>query len=156
MRACRSIEFIANILPVPAWKGNILEHHISRCASCRTKLDIQDKARRYVIAPDAITPTKAIWAAVEVGIQKEPRRLGRRFSRISSFWKIGACVAAAAPLVYLVILVSKPNRAIGPRPKEPTIEEFRLDSAEAWGKPVSAVIYQARDSQIRIIWVKQP
>jgi hypothetical protein len=154
MRACRSIEFIANILPVRAWKGNILEHHVNRCASCRAKLDIQDKARRYVIEPGAITSSEAIWTAVEVGIQQEPRSLGRRFSRISSFWKIGACVAAAAPLVYLVILISKPHGAIGPRPKEPTIEEFRLDSAEAWGQPVSAVIYQARDSQIRIIWVK--
>jgi len=141
---------------VRAWKGNFLEHHINRCASCRAKLDIRDEARRYVIAPGVVTSPEAIWAAVEADIQKEPRSSSRRFSPIGSFWKIGACVAAAAPLVLLAILVSKPDRAIGPRLKGTTIEEFRLDSAEAWGKAVSAVIYQARDSQIRIIWVKQP
>ncbi len=156
MRACRSIEFIARIVPVRAWKGNIIEHHNSRCASCRAKFDIQDEARRYVIKPEDITSSDKIWAAVETGIRAGSRRQRRRFLPEGRVWKIAACLAAAAPLAYLAILISKPTRSIVPRPKEPMIEDFRLDSAEAWGRPVSPVIYQARDSQIRIIWIKQP
>lgn len=156
MRACRSIEFLARILPVRAWKGNIIEHHVGRCASCQGKLDVRDDARRYVMEPGAITSSDKIWAAVEAGIREGPRGLRPRFSSVGRIWRIAACVAAAAPLVYLAILVSKPTGSSGPRPNEPMIEDFRLDSVEAWGKPVSAVIYQARDSQIRIIWVKRP
>jgi hypothetical protein len=154
MRACRSIEFITHILPARAWKGNILEHHISRCASCRARLAIQDEARPYVVEPGAGPASDSIWAAVEAGIQEGYRGQRRRFLPEGRVWKIAACLAAAAPLVYLAILVSKPTRSIGPRPDAPMIEDFRLDSAEAWGKPVSAMIYQARDSHISIIWVK--
>jgi len=154
MRACRGIEFVSHLLPIRAWKGVILERHLSRCASCRAKLAIRDEARPYVIEPGAVTASDSIWAAVETGIQETSCGLRRRFLPVARVWKIAACVAAAAPLVYLAILVSKPTRSIGLRPTEAIVEDFRLDSAEAWGKPVSAVIYQARDSDISIIWVK--
>jgi len=155
MIACRSIEFVAHILPGQAWKGNIIEHHVSRCASCRAKLDVQDEARRYVIKPDDITSSDKIWATVRAEIQEGSRRQMRRSLPAGGVWKIAACLAAAAPLVFFVILVTRPARSIVPRPKGSMIEDFRLDSVEAWGKPVSPVIYQARDSQIRIIWIKQ-
>jgi len=154
MRACRGIEFVLHLLPIRAWRGIILERHMSRCASCRAKLIIQDEARPFVIEPGAVAATDSIWAAVEAGIQEKSRGPRRRFVPAAKVWRIATCVAAAAPLVYLAILVLKPTRSIGLQPTEAIVEDFRLDSAEAWGKPVSAMIYQARDSQISIIWVK--
>ena len=154
MRACRGIEFVSRLLPIRAWKGIILERHMSRCASCRAKLAIQDEAKLYVIEPCAVTSTDSIWTAVKTGIQEAAGGPRRRFVLAAKVWKIAACVAAAAALVYLAILVAKPTRSISLRPNEAIVEDFRLDSAEAWGKPVSAMIYQARDSHISIIWVK--
>ena len=156
MRACRSIEFIAHMVPVRAWKGNIIERHINRCDFCKAKLDIRDQARRYVIEPGAITSSDKIWATVRAEIQEGSRRQRASFLPLGRAWKIAACLAAAAPLVYLAIQVFRSTRPIVPRPNRSITEDFRLDSVEAWGKPVSPVIYQARDSQICIIWVKQP
>jgi hypothetical protein len=154
MRICRAVKVLSRVLPLRAWKGDILQHHIDRCPACQADLAGREEARDYVHQPEELHPSDSIWPAVEARIRTIPQAPGRRAYPIGKLWKPITGIAAVAGALLLIFIVSKPPRpADNPRPITP-IEDFRLDSVEAWGKPAQALIYQARDSQITIIWVR--
>lgn len=155
MRNCRIVKALSRVLPLRAWKGDILQHHVDRCSACQAKLAGREEARNFVHQPVEPCPSDSIWPAVEIRIRTiPPQAPGRRAYPIGRLGKHITGIAAVAGVLLLIFIVSKPPRpADNPRPITP-IEDFRLDSVEAWGKPAQALIYQTRDSQITIIWVR--
>jgi hypothetical protein len=154
MRTCRPVETLSRILPIRAWKGDILQHHIDRCAACRANLVGREEARDYVPQPDESCPSDSIWPAVEARIRTIPHAHGRRANLLGRIWKPITGIAAVAGVLVLLFVVSRPPRPAGTALPAAPVEDFRLDSVEALGKPAQALIYQARDSQITIIWVR--
>jgi len=154
MRICRAVKVLSRVLPLRAWKGDILQHHSDRCPACQATLAGREEARDYVHQPDEPCPWDSIWPAVEARIRTIPQTPGRRAYPIGKLWKPVTGITVVAGVLFLIFIVSKPPRpADNPRPIT-HIEDFRLDSVEAWGKPAQALIYQAKDSQITIIWVR--
>jgi hypothetical protein len=152
MRACRAVEFLSQVLPFRAWRGNIIQRHIDGCPICRAKLAGRDEAGEYVIQPEAVGPTDSIWPAVEAGIRMTSPAPERHFLPVGRLLRRAAGVAAAAGVLFLLFLVVRPPKPVGGRSPVVNVEEFRLDSIEVWGKPARALFYQPRDSQIMIIW----
>jgi hypothetical protein len=155
MRTCRAVEILFRILPVRAWKGNVLERHQARCAACRGKLASREEAGAYVIPPEAPAGPDRIWPAVEAGLRTHSEPAGRSPVASSALWK-AAGIGAAAGIMVLILLISRPPRPAPAAFTDAAAEDFRLDSAEAWGRPAQALIYQARDSRVTIIWVPSP
>ncbi len=155
MRVCRTIEFLSHVLPIRTWRGNIIQRHIDACPSCQAKLAVRDEAKEYVIAPKAIGPFDSIWPAVEVEIRAVSKAPEQRILRVSRLWKQTAGVAAAAGVLFLLFLLMKSPKTNEIPPPGAHNEEFRLDSLEVRGKPAMALFYQARDSQITIIWASE-
>ena len=154
MKTCRAVEILARIVPIRAWKGDILQHHIDRCSACQADLAVREEARDYVQQPDQFCPVDSIWPAVEVRIRTKPQAPGRRSNAIGKLWKPITGITALAGILLLIFIESRPPRPAGTALRAAPIEDFRLDSVEAWGKPAQALVYQARDSQITIIWVR--
>jgi len=154
MRTCRSVELFARLLPIRAWKGDILERHIERCPVCRAKLAVRAEARSFVIEPESVSLSDLAWPAMEAAIRQAPPEPVRRRVPAKIFWRLTAGVAATASVVFLVVLVSPPTRPKSPILPRASIEEFRLDSVEAMGRPARALIFQPRDSGITLIWVE--
>jgi len=154
MRSCRAVEALSRILPLRAWKGDVLQHHIDRCAVCQANLAGREEAKDYVHQPDEPCPSDSIWPAVEARIRTIPQAPGRRTNQIRKLWKPITGISAVASVLLLISILSRPPRTADVFLPTATVEDFRLDSVEAWGRPAQALIYQARDSQITIIWVR--
>jgi len=154
VKTCRVVKILFRILPVRAWKGNALERHINRCQSCRASLALREEARDYVQKPDELIASDSIWPAVEASIKTDPQALGRRAYPFARLLKPIIGIAALAGVLLLIFVQSKPPRPTDNSRPVTLTEDFRLDSVEAWGKPAQALVYQARDSQIMVIWVK--
>jgi hypothetical protein len=154
MRTCRAVDILSRILPFRAWKGDILERHMDRCPACQTKLAGSEEARAYVIRPETSEPSDSIWPAVEARIRAKSPTPVRRAPSFGRLWKRTAGLAAVAGVLVLIFFVSRPPRPAGTALPDSPADDFRLDSVEAWGRPAQALVYQARDSRITIIWVR--
>jgi hypothetical protein len=154
MRTCRIVEILCRILPLKAWRGDTLGRHLGRCPACRSNLALREEAEAYVILPEATDRPDPIWPAVEARIKTTPAAPGRPSVPLSALWKPAVAIGVVAGLMILIFLVSRPPRPASTALPNARIEDFRLDSVEAWGKPTQALVYQARDSQITIIWVR--
>jgi hypothetical protein len=154
MKTCRAVEVLARLVPIRAWKGDILQHHLDRCPACQAHLAGREEARDYVPRSDEACSPDPIWPAVETRIRMKPQARGRRVDLLGRLWKPITGITAVAVALLLIFIESRPPRPAGTALPAVPIEDFRLDSVEAWGKPAQALIYQARDSQITIIWVR--
>ena len=63
-------------------------------------------------------------------------------------------LAALAAALVLIFVVTRPPRPADDARSMVSLEDFRLDSVEAWGRPAQALIYQAGDPLTTIIWVR--
>ena len=154
MRACGIVETLCRILPFKAWRGNVLERHIGQCPVCRSRLALREEAGAYVVAPEPSDRPDLIWPAVEARIRTMRPVRSCQPNRLRRLWKPIMAISALAGAILLIFVVTKPpRRETGPRPM-PVIEDFRLDSVEAWGRPAQALVYQAGEPRITIIWVR--
>lgn len=156
MRTCGIVETFCRILPFKIWRGNVLERHLARCPVCRSRLAPREEAALYVVSPEGAAYPEAIWPAVEARIMPRPGTpvCGSRVHSLSRLWKpITAISTLAGAILLIVVMTQPPRREMGPRPL-PVIEDFRLDSVEAWGRPAQALVYQAGEPRITIIWVR--
>jgi hypothetical protein len=154
MRACGIVETLGRILPFKAWRGNLLERHIGRCPACGSRLAPREDAGAYVVSSGSSVRTDMIWPAVEARIRTMRPASGRRADRQRGLWKPITAISALAGALLLIFIVTKPPRPTEvPRSLAP-LEDFRLDSVEAWGRPAQALVYQAGDPRTTIIWVR--
>ncbi len=154
MRACGIVEVLGRFLPFKAWRGNVLERHAGRCPACRSKLALRDEAVAFVVAPEPFARPDMIWPAVEARIRTMRPVRNRYPDRPRRLWKPITAISALAGALLLILVVAKPPRpADSPRPV-PRLEDFRIDSVEAWGRPAQALIFQAGDPRTTFIWVR--
>lgn len=154
MKTCRSVEILSRVLPFKSWKGGILERHAGRCPSCLAGYADRNEVRPFVIEPNAISPSERAWMGVEAGIRHVPPKPIRSASLAKRLWKPVVGLAAVSGALWLIVVASRPPQPDSAATGRPKIEDFRIDSVEAMGRPAQALIYQPRDSGITLIWVQ--
>jgi hypothetical protein len=132
-----------------------MDRHIGRCADCQAKLAGREEAQACAVRTAPSDRPDPIWPAVEARIKTLPAAPKRPSFLLRTLWKPAVGIgAAAAGIMMLIFLVSRPPRPAATAVAVAEMEEFRLDSVEAWGRPAQALFYQARDSGTTIIWVR--
>lgn len=154
MKICRAFKVISGMLPVRAWRGTILGRHIDRCPSCQASLANPEEAQDFLPRPEGFSGQDSVWPAVEARIRAMSEAPVRSAYPSGRRWKplMGLAVLAAA--LVLIFVVTRPPRPADDARSMVSLEDFRLDSVEAWGRPAQALIYQAGDPLTTIIWVR--
>ena len=154
MKNCRAAKVISGMLPVRAWKGTILGRHIEQCPSCQASLAGYEEAQSYVPRPEGSGGQDPVWPAVEARIRTMSEAPVRSAYRSGRRWKPLMGLAALAAALVLIFVVTRPTRPADEARSIVSLEDFRLDSVEAWGRPARALVYQAGDPRTTIIWVR--
>ena len=115
MRTCRAVEILSRILPIRAWKGDVLQHHIDRCSACRRTWPGAKKPGTMCSSPTKPAPSDSIWPAVEARIRTKPQAPRRRANLIGKLWKpITGITAVAGVLLLIFIDRDRPGRPAPP------------------------------------------
>jgi len=154
--ACKWLRFAFRLLPLPAWRGFLLDRHIDRCPHCQEKALGNEAIRSLGWMPadlESEPPLAPLAAAFSAPDRRRTFRLG--WSYAFGFFLAAAILWAAVAISRIVPHGALPQGTV-------TITENGADDSvfaviEAWigGEPARPVIFKPGQPGMTIVWFEK-
>ncbi len=136
-------------LPFRSWQYWLLQRHFLKCERCLANLADPEDARAATIAREKLGEVRDFWPGFFEAAETWEKNVKPRF-RPSWRWAVGTAGLLAVSAALVLITTFSPE-------KEPSgfIVKLRIDSAEVYGEPAQAFIFQTQDTDRTFVWVEK-